>query len=133
MRLWSEPETQPFVTAFRQAEVVRVVDGDTLDLRIDLGFDVQLATRIRLVSLDDAGQLVGVDAWETRGRERAQGKAAKLRVEELYGEPVRILSARGGSRGKYGRWLAAVLFKTDDGWRDLGQALLAEGHAEPWG
>lgn len=145
MKLWTPEETVPFITAWREAEVVKVVDADTLDLSIDLGFEVRIVTRIRLISeavittpqnrLDD-----GVDAWETRGVERERGLAAKARVLMLcpQGSTVRMFSRRGGSRGKYGRWLAAILYATRNpktgavDWRSLGDTLVAEGHAERW-
>ena len=44
------------------AEVLRIVDGDTLDARIDLGFDVHVNKRIRLM---------GIDTWESRTRDKA--------------------------------------------------------------
>ena len=45
------------------AEVLRVVDGDTLDARIDLGFDVHVNKRIRLM---------GIDTWESRTRDKVE-------------------------------------------------------------
>ena len=145
MKLWTQDETLQFVTSWRKATVVKVVDGDTLDLAITLGFDCLVVTRIRLMSekvittpqnrLDD-----GVDAWETRGVEREAGLAAKARVLALCprGSTVRIYSRKGGARGKYGRWLAAVLYAERNpktgavSWRSLGDTLIEEGHAEVW-
>lgn len=133
-RAWTTPETQPFVSPWRSATVLNVVDGDTLDLRIDLGFDVQIVSRIRLMAeggLPD-GEPASVDAWETRGSEREKGLVAKGRTETLcpFGSTVRVFSAKGGSRGKYGRWLAVVLYRDGDVWRSLGDTLLAEGLAD---
>lgn len=135
MHAWTTQETQPFKTPWRSAVVLNVVDGDTLDLRVDLGFDVQIVTRIRLMAegtLPEGGDLASVDAWEVRGAEREVGKLAKARVEKLcpFGSTVRVFSAKGGSRGKYGRWLAVLLYRDGDTWRSLGDTLLAEGHAE---
>jgi endonuclease YncB( thermonuclease family) len=145
MKLWTADETLPFVTSWRQATVIRVIDGDTLDLAIHLGFDVLAVARIRLLRekvittpqsiLDD-----GVDAWETRGAEREAGLAAKARVQALCprGSAVRVYSRKGGSRGKWGRWLAAVLYSERHAqtgviiWRSLGDTLIQEGHAEVW-
>ena len=65
-----------------KAKLVRVVDGDTVDAMIDLGFDVWRKVRIRFY---------GLDAWESRTRdleEKKKGLAAKARVADLltYGE-----------------------------------------------
>lgn len=147
---WTDEQTAPFATAWRKATVLKVVDGDTLDLAIDLGFEVQIVTRIRLMAEGDlptGGKPASVDAWETRGAERELGLKAKTRVLELLtcgtgidpkllassaiGRTVRIYSAKAGSRGKYGRWLAVILYGDTAGvWRSLGDTLLAEGHAD---
>ena len=59
------------------AKLVRVVDGDTADAMIDLGFNVWVKNRIRFM---------GVDAWESRTRnleEKEKGLAAKAYVKDL--------------------------------------------------
>lgn len=137
-KLWTNEETMPFVTAWREAELLRVVDGDTFDVRVDLGFDVMIAARVRLMSEELVTGLgkSNVDTWEVRGEEREAGLRAKARAIELFSADViahprvRIFSAKGGSRGKYGRWLACVLYKVNGGWRSIGNTLLEEGHAE---
>ena len=58
-------------------KLVRVVDGDTCDAMIDLGFNVWVKNRIRFM---------GVDAWESRTRnkeEKVKGLAAKAYVKDL--------------------------------------------------
>ena len=62
------------------AEVLRIVDGDTLDAEIDIGFDVFVKKRIRLF---------GIDTWESRTKdlvEKKKGLAAKARLKELLQE-----------------------------------------------
>ena len=133
-RTWTTEETRPLSTPWRQAVVLKVVDADTLDLRIDLGFDVQIVSRIRLMAEGalPEGAPSTVDAWEQRGPERELGKVATARVEVLcpFGSVVRVYSAKGGSRGKYGRWLAVILYRDGTEWHSLGDTLLAEGHAD---
>ncbi|WP_318567868.1 hypothetical protein [Salinigranum marinum] len=101
-----------------RARVERVVDGDTLDLGIDLGFGVSLTgdeARVRLR---------GVDTAETFGvpkdsEEYAAGQRQKAFVEEWVDEtderewPVFVETAKDDQRGKYGRWLAVVQRRTD--------------------
>ena len=63
-----------------KAKVTRVVDGDTVDALIDLGFDTHVKKRIRLY---------GMDAWESRTRnkeEKVKGLAAKARLKEILKE-----------------------------------------------
>jgi len=104
-------------------ELDRVVDGDTIDVDIALGFDVMLKKqRIRLY---------GLNTPESRTRdleEKKYGLAAKARLKELL-ENAETLSLRTAidkkARGKYGRILGTLFA---DG-VDLNQTLLDEGHA----
>jgi micrococcal nuclease len=120
--LLTDEDTKPFITEWRPAEVKRIIDGDTFDLEIDLGFDIWLATRVRLL---------GADTWEVRGEERELGKIASARVHELIpeGSSIRIRSFKGGTRGSFRRWLAEVAYRVDGGWQQLGEILIKEGHA----
>ena len=77
----------------------RVVDGDTVDVWIDLGFDVRIFERVRMA---------GIDTPESRtrdAREKIFGKRATARVEELLpaGGKFRAVSASYDARGKFGR------------------------------
>lgn len=122
----TEQETQPFETAWKQAVVHRILDADSLDLMIDLGFEVHLKTRVRLL---------GIDAWEVSGTEKPKGLIAKQRVEELIpvGTVVRIKSKKGGSKESFGRWLVELVYPvTEKQWTLLNQVLLDEGHAQPY-
>lgn len=114
-----------------KATVTRVVDGDTLDLQIDLGFSVSIQIRARLA---------GVDTPETYGvkkdsAEYLAGKRATQYVEEWlrgghtagpYG-PVTVRSEKNRT-GKYGRWIVTVHAHEDC----LNEALLREGLAKPY-
>ena len=109
------------------AKVVRVVDGDTADAMIDLGFDTWVKKRIRYM---------GVDAWESRTRnleEKEKGLAAKARNKEL----IEKVSARPGyfllkshGVGKYGRVLGEIFIQDEDKNEiNVNQLLIIEGHA----
>ena len=108
-----------------KAEIVRVVDGDTLDLDIDLGFGVTKRERIRLAR---------VDAWERRGVERTQGIEATnfvVALAELHDYECLVRTSK--EKGKYGRYIAEVYFDTTrvkDEWLNLSDLLVKEGHAE---
>ncbi len=143
-KLWTDEETTPFATPWREAEVVPdmgklkgVIDGDSFRLRIDVGFEIDVRAYCRLLAEgavltpDDKSDDC-VDAWETRGPERELGALARARAEELLGvgQKLRIWSFKNGSKGKYGRWLCVVLYKAGGGWKSLGDTLIEEGHAE---
>ena len=106
-----------------KAVLVRVIDGDTIDVDIDLGFDVWLKKqRIRLA---------GIDAPESRTRNKAEkvlGLAAKERLIELCCGEMQLESL---GTGKYGRILGIP--KTSEG-VSMCQILIDEGYAvEYWG
>ena len=103
----------------------RVVDGDTVDLTVDLGFSVLSDQRVRLA---------GIDTPESRTRDKREkkfGKLAEARVKELLpvGETFIASSETDDSRGKYGR--AMMDFELPDG-RMLCEVLIAEHLAVPY-
>lgn len=107
-----------------KVKLERVVDGDTVDVIVDLGFDVHWKTRIRLY---------GINAPETRTRdldEKEKGLSAKERLIELLPEEFYIRS-EDYDRGKYGRVLATLYVKNEkDGVININEQLILEGHAE---
>jgi micrococcal nuclease len=95
------------------ALVTRVVDGDTLDLLVDLGFYTQMKIRVRLL---------GVDTPEIYGVDKAAGVTAKQYVESLVlGRQVVVWTQKGDS---FGRWLATIQV----GDLDLTQHLIDTGY-----
>ena len=104
------------------AKLDRVVDGDTCDALIDLGFDTWVKKRIRFK---------GVDTWECRTRdkdEKVKGLAAKAFTKDLLensDEGKFVLKSYGV--GKYGRVLADLFVKGND--KSINQLLLENGHA----
>ena len=98
--------------------VDRIVDGDTIDVILDLGFDVKLhKQRVRLA---------GIDTPESRTRDLAEkklGLAAKERLKELCFGKFKIKSL---GKGKYGRIIGIPY--TENG-EDICQILIKEGHA----
>ena len=104
----------------------RVVDGDTIDAMIDVGFDIWVHKRIRFV---------GMDAWESRTRDldvKKKGLAAKERLKVLLNE---VSSKPGMFRiksqgvGKYGRVLGQIYIMDVEGMQwDINQTLITEGH-----
>lgn len=106
-----------------RARITRVIDGDTVEAEIDLGFHVTLSVTLRLD---------GINAPETRGAERPRGLAATRYLEALLDDlagDTRLLTVRTrkDSTEKYGRYLAELIA----GDVNLNQALVAAGHAVP--
>ena len=119
-----------------KAIVDRVVDGDTIDCTIDLGFSVWKKIRVRME---------GINAPESRTRElkeKERGLAAKARLVEIleYNDNHCVLQVSGV--GKYGRALAAVIVdslspvstETSITKVNVNKQLIKEGHGvEYWG
>ena len=119
-----------------KAVVNRVVDGDTIDVTIDLGFSVWKKMRVRME---------GINTPESRTRdleEKKRGLAAKDRLKNIleFNDNKCVLKVSGV--GKYGRALATVLVESlsplngEDGITliDVNKQLIEEGHAvEYWG
>lgn len=104
-----------------QATIKRWVDGDTVDVDIDLGFG--------LIYNNQRLRLYGIDAWESRTRdldEKEKGLAATAFVNEMapVGTQVTIITYK---EGKYGRILAEVFLDEDT---NLNKLLTEKGHAE---
>ena len=108
-------------------ELLKVVDGDTIDAKIDLGFDVSVKKRVRFL---------GVNAPESRTRdleEKAKGLAAKDRVKQLL-EGTKTIQLKSHGVGKYGRCLGELHIDVVDGQEKItlesvNKLLIKEGHA----
>ncbi|MAH49779.1 hypothetical protein CMI37_28400 [Candidatus Pacearchaeota archaeon] len=114
-----------------KAKVIRVIDGDTLDAMIDLGFDTWVKKRIRLA---------GIDAYESRTRdkeEKKKGLAAKARLKEVLDtdDEFRLISH---GVGKYGRCLGEIQlinrYIRNDKYhgKSINEMLVKEGHAKEY-
>ena len=125
-----------------EAELIKVLDGDTIDCYIDMGFDIKIKKRIRYM---------GIDTWESRTRdldEKKKGLAAKARNKELLEAGKFKLISFG--TGKFGRVLGEVFVSPEyvgdsinesinnpdsnidlssDGWVSINDILIEEGHA----
>lgn len=100
-----------------RAELVRIVDGDTVELRIDVGFHFWFRYNVRLM---------GIDTPEVRGETKAAGLAASAALrEKIEGKELFV---RTYAPDKYGRWLATLFV---DG-EDINQWLIDNGFAKPY-
>src|SRR4051812_17413101 len=98
------PGTKPVY--IYNAEVLNVVDGDTVDLRVDLGFHITLELRFRLARINTA------ELHDPRVEIKNLAIRAKDRLTALLKDPgVTIRSNKPYSEDKYGRWLADIYLK----------------------
>ena len=116
-----------------RATIVKIIDGDTVDVDIDLGFNVVLQ--------DERVRIAGIDTPESRTRdleEKKFGLAAKARVKQLLGKTcvlkTQINKNGEDMKGKFGRILGDfnVYDSTTDSWKLLTSILISEGHAVPY-
>lgn len=114
------PEFTHPVYVYRVLEITKVVDGDTIDVVLDLGLHVRIHRRLRFM---------GIDTWEVRGEEREKGLAAKSRLQEMLdaGEKIYVQTVMD-SEGKYGRVLAWLWVETNGQPLCLNEQLVLEGH-----
>jgi len=104
-----------------KCEVTRVVDGDTIDCVLDLGFSILHKCRVRLY---------GIDTPESRTRdldEKARGKLASKFLQDSIdnGKDIVLRSELKDSKGKYGRVLGSIV--VDD--LDINKAMVANNLA----
>ena len=107
-----------------KAILIRVIDGDTIDAEIDIGFDVFVKKRIRLW---------GINAPEKRATEKDEARAANNALRRL----AEILALSHGEfelithgNGKYGRCLGEIFVKEHS--ESVNQVLINEGLAEKY-
>ena len=110
------------------AKCTRVVDGDTIDAEIDLGFDIKVVKRIRLG---------GINAPESRTRNKVEkklGLAAKERLKEILDGAANCFELESSELGKFGRVIGKLHIDKIAG-KDVitkvcvNDCLVKEGHA----
>ena len=116
-----------------RATIVKVVDGDTVDVDIDLGFGIVLS--------DERVRIMGIDTPESRTRDKVEkkfGLAAKARLKQLLGKTCTLKTQINKSgedmKGKFGRILGDfdVYDNKTDSWQPVTKVLVSEGHAVPY-
>ena len=107
-----------------KCNLVKVVDGDTVDVDIDLGFGVWLRKqRIRLY---------GIDTPESRTRDKVEkvyGLAAKDFLSKMLSTGEMSIKTYKDAKGKFGRILGELFMKTSVGELSVNQSLVENSHA----
>ena len=112
---------------YRVKKVHKVVDGDTIDVDIDLGFSVSFFSRVRLAGIDTP------ESRTTDAKEKALGLEVKEKIKKelAAAKDVVIKTEKPDSSEKYGRILGWVFLDGSD--VSLNQRLINEGYAWTYG
>lgn len=98
------------------ATVIKVIDGDTVDLKVDLGFHVTMCLRFRLARINTA------ELNDPRVLIKDLAFSAKNRLTALYngvGHKVTIKSQKPLTEDKYGRWIADIYLPSGECVNDI--------------
>jgi len=120
---------------YRVSSLEKVVDGDTIDVTLDLGFDVCTRQRVRLL---------GIDTPESRTSDPEEKKFGLLSKEKLKEWCMKAVASddddieielrcpEKDSRGKFGRILAEVWVREGGHWTNVNKWMCDEGYAVPY-
>jgi micrococcal nuclease len=110
---------------YRVKQVLKIVDGDTIDVDIDLGFDISFTQRVRLAGIDTP------ESRTTDKKEKALGLEVKQRLKDILSKSssVVIRTEKPDSTEKYGRILGWLFI--DGAEKSINEGLIADGYA--WG
>jgi micrococcal nuclease len=100
-----------------EGRILRVIDGDTVIMLLNLGYETYKECRIRLM---------GVNTPEIRGEQREEGLKSKEFVNKFLNKKVIVTS--DGKKDKYGRWLCKISING----QDLTELLIREGLGEQY-
>jgi len=121
---------------YRVSALEKVVDGDTIDVVIDLGFDVCTKQRVRLLGIDTPESRTS-DAEEKKfgllSKKKLKEWCMKAVASENDDIEIELRCPEADSRGKFGRVLAEVWVYEDGIWTNVNKWLCDEGYAVPYG
>ena len=126
---------EPCEFIYRVSSLEKVVDGDTIDVSIDLGFDVCTKQRVRLL---------GIDTPESRTRDLTEKKFGLLSKKKLRewclkavesekdDIEIQLRCPEADSRGKFGRILAEIWVSEDGEWTNVNKWMCDNWFAVPY-
>lgn len=104
-----------------KAKVLKVIDGDTIECEVDLGFHIKITERFRLLY---------VNAPETKGESKPKGEEAKQHlIERINGKEITIKTQKDDA---FGRWLAIILLEENGNLTNINEEMIKTGHAVPY-
>ena len=105
-----------------KAELIRVIDADTIEVKLDLGFHTYSVQKLRILNYDAPETYRPVNELE-----REHGKAATERAKELLTDQDIMIKTYKDKKGKYGRYIATVILPNA---RDYSAVMIEEGFAK---
>jgi len=120
----TQSNIDPYI--YRIKSVTKVVDGDTIDADIDLGFDISLTKRIRLAGIDTP------ESRTTNLKEKALGLESKEWMKKTLAgaKDILIKTELPDSTEKYGRIIGHLFINGQE--TSLNNQMIAEGYALPY-
>ena len=114
-------DKDPYI--YRIRTITKVVDGDTIDADIDLGFDISLSKRIRLADIDTP------ESRTTNAKEKAMGLESKEWLKKALegAKDILIKTELPDSTEKYGRIIGHLFINNEDD--SLNNKMIVEGYA----
>lgn len=100
------------------ARLKRVIDGDTCEFDIDLGFHVHFIATVRLK---------GFNAPELKGQHREAAESAKAELEQLLANETVVLTTEKSFQQTFARYLATASVGKPQGWVDVAEHMVAKG------
>ena len=120
---------------YRVSSLEKVIDGDTIDVTIDLGFDVCTRQRVRLLGIDTPESRTS-DAEEKKygllSKEKLKVWCMKAVTSEKDDIDIELRCPEKDSRGKFGRILAEVWVSEGGQWTNVNKWLCDKGYAVPY-
>jgi len=121
-----------FLATEYRCRCLNVVDGDTVDLCVDIGFHISFVGRFRLLGINTS-ELHSKDALERALAVKAKDKVAELLKPSTTSTGWPLMVRTKKDTDSFGRWLADVSYFMPDGQKiDLGPQLILEGLAKPY-
>ena len=122
-----EPPTRKSCYNFRVTEINRVVDGDTIDVTIDLGFDLYKKERVRVAGIDTPEKRIRDLEEKALGIDATNYLKKKLEDTIAGDEELTIRTELKGGMGKYGRLLGWLYIGEDS--VSINEVMITEGYA----
>jgi len=126
---------EPCEFVYRVSSLEKVVDGDTIDVTLDLGFDVCTRQRVRLLGIDTPESRTS-DAEEKKFGLLSKKKLKEWCLKAVASEDddieIELRCPEKDSRGKFGRILAEVWISENGQWTNVNKWMCDEGYAVPY-
>lgn len=130
--MYDQPECK---YKYRIKALEKVVDGDTIDVAIDLGFDVSTSQRVRLLGIDTPESRTSDPEEKKFGllsKQKLKEWCTKALESETDDVEMEIRCPEPDSRGKFGRVLAEVWVCEGGVWTNVNKWMCDEGFAVPY-